>query len=359
MSEAPVKIILSREAARYIRAGTPREAKLEAARGNLPLDLPEWVTVLFLLSQETDEEIYSTALQKLREIPFERIQKALEHGLAPPVLDLLARERRDDEALLLQIIDRPEVTDDTVAFLATLPNKEVIAAIARNGARVLQSPAILEALGTNPMSSRSMVDRLLFLFGVGKNPQPGGEEQAGAADTPLSPGGGHGEGAGDPAGGTLPEELTEEVAMAPNERNLDQHNLMSMVKSLTVFQKIKLALLGNKEARGILIRDRNKVVATAAMRNPKLTDTEVVAFSKSKEISEDVLRLIARSREWTKIYQVQLGLATNPKTPLIYSMKYVMYLKERDLRDLSRSKNVLPQINAQARRLLNRKNEVG
>ena len=357
MAEAPVKITLSREAARYIRAGTPREAKLEAARGNLPLDLPEWITVLFLLSQEPDEEIFSTALQRLREIPFERILKALDHGLAPPVIDLLARERPDDEALLLQIIERPEVTDDTIAFLATLPNKAVITAIASNGARVLQSPAILEALGTNPMSSRSMVDRLLFLFGVGTNTPSGDEESAGAADTPPSPG--EGEGVAELVDGTLPEELTEEVAMAPNERNLDQHNLMSMVKSLTVFEKIKLALLGNKEARGILIRDRNKVVATAAIRNPKLTDSEVVAFSKSKEISEDVLRMIARNREWTKIYQVQVGLATNPKTPLIYSMKYVAYLKERDLRDLAKSRNVLPQINVQARRLLNQKNEVG
>ncbi|MDP3937079.1 MAG: hypothetical protein Q8R92_02980 [Deltaproteobacteria bacterium] len=352
MSSSPVKITLSREAARYIRAGTPREVKLEAARGELALELSEWITVLYLLSQEPDDEIRASARERVRGIPQEKALKALDCGLATPVIDLLAREHSEDDVLLLQIANRPDVADETLAFLATLPNKSVLDAVARNSDRVLRSPAILEALGTNPLGSRTMVDKLLFLFGVerrlvaeaeegeDKVEEKGAEliDRAATVDT-----------------SDLPAELTEDVGTGPDQRRFDEHNLMTMVRSLTVFQKIKLALLGNKEARGILVRDRNKIVCSAAVRNPKVTENEIVGFTKSKEMSEEVLRIIAKNRDWTKCYQVQMGLVSNPKTPLIYAMKFVGYLQERDLRSLAKSRDVPPQINAQARRLLNQK----
>ncbi|MFQ5457974.1 MAG: hypothetical protein ACE5FC_05930 [Myxococcota bacterium] len=371
MAPAPVKIVLSREAARYIRAGTPREARLKAANGELALEVPEWITVLFLLSQDPDDEIQTTALERLRGIPADKIHKALEHGLAPPVLDLLARERRDEEDVLLEIAAQSETSDETMAFLASLPKKQIIEAVSKDSMRVLRSPEILEALGTNPISSRGMVDKLLFLFGVGQKTEHGpatAEGQGGkdgaaeeAADGGDAPEGAEAAEAAEAAAvlaasaGDLPDELLEEVEAAANEHKFDQHNLMSMVKMLTVFQKIKLALLGNREARGILVRDRNKVVATATVQNPKLTETEVIGFSKSKDVCDEVLRLIARNRDWTKVYQVQLGLASNPKTPLVFAMKFLAYVKERDLRNLAKSKDILPQVNAQARRLLNQK----
>ena len=72
------------EAARYIRAGTPREAKLEAARGELALDLPEWITVLYLLSQEPDDEIRDSARARIRSIPQEKALKAFTAAIAFP-----------------------------------------------------------------------------------------------------------------------------------------------------------------------------------------------------------------------------------------------------------------------------------
>ena len=84
---------------------------------------------------------------------------------------------------------------------------------------------------------------------------------------------------------------------------------------MTVFQKIKLARMGNKEARGLLVRDRNKIVATAAVRSPKITENEVAGFAKARNVSDEVMRIIARNREWTRNYKVKLALATNPKCP--------------------------------------------
>ena len=123
-------------------------------------------------------------------------------------------------------------------------------------------------------------------------------------------------------------------------------------------EKVKLARFGNGEARSLLVRDRNKVVATAAIRSPKLKESEVVMFAKSRSLSDDVLRIISNAREWTKSYQIKQALVTNPKTPLSAAIKFVNYLTDRDLREIMRSRDVPGQIAMQARRILNRKGKV-
>jgi hypothetical protein len=78
----------------------------------------------------------------------------------------------------------------------------------------------------------------------------------------------------------------------------------------------------------------------------------VISFAKSKDMPEAVLRVIAKNRDWTKSYQVQLGLASNPKVPLLYSLKFINFLKLRDLQNVAKSRDVQRQITAAARRLL-------
>ena len=127
---------------------------------------------------------------------------------------------------------------------------------------------------------------------------------------------------------------------------------------MTVMQKIKLARVGNKEARGFLIRDRNKIVAIAAISSPKVTVQEVGIIAKARNVSDEVLRVIARSGEWTRDYQVKLGLSANPKCPQPMAMKFVNYLQDRDLRALMRSKDVPTAISSHARRILMRKGKI-
>ncbi len=361
MEAAPVKIVLSRKAARYVQASTPRDAKLRAARAEVALEPGEQFTILYLFSQEPDDELRQRALDTLENLPTAQALQALEQSLAPPVIDLLVRRRRDEEELLVRAVDLAETSDETLAFLAALPHKAVLEAVARNDRRVLRSPAVLEALGANPLSSRAMVDRILFLFGLRQKRMISAADRAASEETarePSAPTPQEGDVtalASEMDGDDLPQDLTEEVETAPNEKRFDQHNLIATIKRLTIFQKIRLALLGNKEARGILIRDKNKVVSTAAIRNPKITETEVISFAKSKDMPEAVLRIIAKNRDWTKSYQVQVGLASNPKVPLLYSLKFVNFLKQRELMNLAKSRDVPRQVTAAARRLLNQK----
>ena len=63
-------------------------------------------------------------------------------------------------------------------------------------------------------------------------------------------------------------------------------------------RKIKMAMMGDKEWRLLLIKDTNKLVSTAVLKNPRLTDPEVLAIAKSIELSEEIIRLICMNKEW-------------------------------------------------------------
>lgn len=356
---APARVPISREAARFVQAGAPRDAKLLAARGTLPLSPSEILTVLFLLARDADPEIRETALASATSIPADLLHRALDQGLAGPLLDFLARRRGNDPTLLERIALDPSTPDATLAFLASLSHKGIVEIISNNQVRILRSPDIVEALGNNPLTGRAAIDRILSFLGLeGKlkriQPEPGDAETQARLEAEAAARAVGGSAAGDDTS-DLPEDLVKTVEETPNQGNVDRHSLMQVIQTLTVFQRVRLARLGNKEARGLLVRDRNKVVATAAIRSPKITENEVIAYARSRSVNDEIPRIIATDREWTRLYQVQLSLTANPKTPLIYSIKFVNYLQEADLRALAKSRDVPQQVTTAARRLLAQK----
>jgi hypothetical protein len=127
------------------------------------------------------------------------------------------------------------------------------------------------------------------------------------------------------------------------------------IQALPMPEKIKLAMTGDKEARGILIKDSNKQVQEAVLDNQRITDNEVVAVVTSRMTTEDILRKIAENRNWVKYYQVRLGLVNNPKTPLPISLKLVETLTLADLKRLGKSKGVSNVIATAATRVALRK----
>lgn len=131
--------------------------------------------------------------------------------------------------------------------------------------------------------------------------------------------------------------------------------LYQKVQKMTVAEKIKLATLGNKEIRSVLIRDTNRVVQVAVIKNPRITEQEIERIASSKTVDDEVLRLIAESREWLKNYNIKLALVKNPKTPLRTSLKFITHLREKDLKDIMNNKNIPNALKMAARRLYEEK----
>jgi len=155
----------------------------------------------------------------------------------------------------------------------------------------------------------------------------------------------------------IPAELTEESDkdLDDDEKEERSRNVMAAVASMSVMEKMKLARFGNTSARGVLVRDRNKLVAAAAIRNPKISDSEVESYARSRQLSDEVIRIIANNRQWTRNYPVKLGLCMNPKCPPGTAIKFLNFLTDRDLGTLMRSRDVPGPISTQARRILARK----
>jgi hypothetical protein len=140
---------------------------------------------------------------------------------------------------------------------------------------------------------------------------------------------------------------------APGEKK--KLNLQQMIQRMSPAQKVKLALSGAKDARGLLIRESSKMIALAVLANPRLTVGEVEFFAKSTNLNEDVIRRIGTNTEWTRKNAVILSLVNNPKTPVGISLNFINRLTDRDLGVLEKSRNIPAPLRTAARNQLIKK----
>jgi hypothetical protein len=144
---------------------------------------------------------------------------------------------------------------------------------------------------------------------------------------------------------------SDQTDYGPEEQSAEQKAATAKrLAEMTVPEKVKAAMKGTREMRSSLIRDPNKMVATAVLSCPKLTEQEVEAFARMANVSEDILRTIGSTRAWVKNYSILLGLTKNPKTPLAMSLTFVHRLNDRDLRGLSIDRNVPEPLRIAARK---------
>lgn len=125
-----------------------------------------------------------------------------------------------------------------------------------------------------------------------------------------------------------------------------------VLATLPVIERMKLAMRGTREQRAQLVRDSNRLVAATVLSSPKLTESEVEAFARMANLSEDILRIIATNRSWTKNYSVIAALARNPKTPPALAMGFLQRLNDRDLKMISIDRNVSEAVRLAARKFV-------
>ena len=336
-----------------------------AAGGTLPLRPPQIASVLFALSFDPDPDVKARAQQSLGDLPGRVLDAALPTELHPGLLHFFAEQFQDNCAHMEKLALNPATSDETYCYLASLPHARIVEIVSHNQTRLMRCSPLVEALSENPLTGQSTIDRILSFLGLStpRVPEP---EEIPEIPEPLPNTADAEAEAFDPDDvAEMPDELMfEDDDFGDDEENDGEDSeqrskaLSALIQDMTIMEKIKLGRFGNSEARSLLVRDRNKVVASAAIRSPKIKNNEVVAFSKSRALCEEVYRIIASTTEWTKNYQVKLGLATNPKTPLPAAIKFLNYLTDRDLKQIMRSRDVPGQVSVQARRILSRKGKI-
>jgi len=361
---------------KFVGPDLPKPMRLTAARGTIPLPPRDLVNALFYLARDSDEEISSTAKQTLLKLPEGVLKASLsDPNTHPLILDFYARNLPQDSELQELIALNKATDDETIVYQASLTNKKLVDIIANNQIRILRCPEIVDALAENPLTSPAVLDRLIKFL----------ELEAKRKPTPQKPAVGEGVEVEIEEIEEEPEEAEEEIGpvtidgeevenawsqfvysgdlledkeyKTKEEKEEDERNLYKKIQNMKVSEKIKLALVGNMQARSILVRDSNKLVATAVLKSPRITESEIESISRSRSVSEEVIRMIAHNKEWTKNYQIKVNLVNNAKTPISEALKFLNHLRDKDLQQVARSRNIPQPVVVAARKLLQARQE--
>jgi hypothetical protein len=156
--------------------------------------------------------------------------------------------------------------------------------------------------------------------------------------------------ADDPLLDTEADEAVEVATPDAESEEVSRDSLIQQLATMSFTDRLKAAMKGSREMRSILIRDPNKMISAAVLSSPKLSESEVEGFARMANVSEEVLRVIASNRAWTKSYSVIVGLTKNPKTPLGISLNLMARLNDRDVDTLSKDRNIPEALRSAARR---------
>lgn len=375
----------------------PQQARLAAARGMLPLGQTDLMEVLIALRHSQETEIAEAATATLAAQSEEDLLIAAKAGDTPlSVLSFFATELRMGRAIQEATVLNHSTPDEAIAALARgTTDGSLLELISINQQRMVRAPAILDAiLGNNsrtPDAERRARETRQEFFEKERGARQIADELRargkGAAAEFLE--------SADFSTGTgltaddlwliaehievsdaeiddswLPSERYEELVMETadqqiaNVQRVIQHekleigdpsrervSLIRRIMMMTPKDRLKMAMKGDREARGILIRDANKVVACAVVNNPRLSEQEVENIASMRTVATEALRLISMNRAWARQYPIIHNLARNPRTPIATAIGILPRIRTKDLLNLAQNRNVSEQVRRHSQRL--------
>jgi hypothetical protein len=368
MPDCPLPLdVLPKPLQKHADLKAPVPLRMMGAKGLVPAVAPaDLVTLLCFLSYDAEVGVAEAAVKTAEGLPDKIFGVALRsEGLRGPVLDWLADRFIGKEAALELILLNPATPDETMARVGLVASQKLGEIIRQNELRLLRHDPIIRALCQNPHALASTIDGAcdfcvrngLTLLDVpqlveahkrvhGVDPVQRGEDEETAEKLMAEY---HQELAAEAEEGTRGPEGEEDATK--------KLNMTQRIIKMSVSEKIKLATLGNKEARTLLLRDSNKLVCMAAVTSPRVTDGEILGLANSRTAQADVLRYIYSNREFTKTYAVKSALVKNPKVPLPFALKMMLTLQEKDIKELARDRNVPQTIQSQAKGYLMKKEQ--
>jgi hypothetical protein len=340
--------------AQFQKPGVPRDLRLMAAQGALPLKPSDLLELLHTLLSDVEPQIRETAAATLTGFPAEELLPICRDRLSPPGVLAWVVTNRTERELRDATLQNVSLADEPIEALAASLPEDLAELVVINQTRLLRRTSLLEALESNPHLSNDQKRRLRELretFRIGgaappthaPPPPEAPVEQARPEEETFQ---------------TLPEgPLTESDAMARYLTDEERHetekvNVVQRIYRLNTAEKVITALKGSREERTILVRDPNRLVATAVLGSPRLTEAEIESFAGMKSLSDELLRQIGSHREWTKRYGVVANLVRNPKTPVGISLGLVSRLNARDIKSLTVDRNVPEVIRKHAQKFL-------
>jgi hypothetical protein len=378
-----------------IEGTAPRPARLAAARGVLPLPQQDLLEILVALATGEDSELAGHARDTIRTQEEEVLKSVVTSDQVPvPVLNYLASVGELPQKVLESIIWNSKTPVPTIVkFAGETANTEILNAISLNQQLLIQAPAVIEAILKNPNRTseaerRASETKREFFEKERGQQQIANELRAQGKEAAAE----FIENADFAAGFSehdalflaehivIPDSETDDSWLglefieeiyeeSPEQRQAivnkilgemraesvdlpsERLSIIHTVMNMGMKDRTRLAMKGDREARNILIRDPNRIVAQAVVQNPRITDQEIEKIAAMRSITEDILRQIASNRQWARSYAIVHNLARNPRTPIANVMNILSRLQLRDLGALAKNRNVSDAVRRQALRL--------
>ncbi len=381
-----------------IISGTaPLGARSAAARGLLPLPQADLLEALVHLRSDSDAEVARAAQATLdAQQPGDLLNVARANETAPSVLGYLASLGSAAPETHEAVANNNNTPDEAIALLARLTSDpSLLEFMTLNQQRLIRAPEIIDAILLNPVrtaeAERRAKETRREFFEKERGARQIAQElrargNSAAAEffetAELAPVSGqltiddawliaqHIEVSdADIDDSWLAREFIEEILVETPEQTAanaqaiinaerlegdaspERISLIRRIMFMTIKDRVKLGIKGDREARGILIRDANKIVATAVIHNPRLTDHEVENIAAMRTVADEVLRLIGANRAWARSYPIIHNLARNPRTPMATAVHILPRIRTKDLKSIALNRNVSEAVRRQAYRL--------
>lgn len=146
--------------------------------------------------------------------------------------------------------------------------------------------------------------------------------------------------------------LGTDTRISPVVRRAADRALQARLPGLAVGEKIAIGRRASPGVLNRLRRDPSPKVVAALLENPRLTEGMLMPLVQDETAEPGVLEIIARDRRWGIRYEVRVGLARNPRTPLQAALGILPHLKKRDLRTVARAPRVREPVRRRAKTLL-------
>jgi len=329
------------------RAGAvPVELRLMAAQGALPLGPNDLVELLAHLTTDPEDSIRDASAKALSAFPPDDLLPILTDRATHPSVLAWAVANRIETELRAAALQNVSTADEAIEGVAGALPEDLAELVVINQTRLINCTSLLEAIESNQHLNKDQWRRLRELR----------EEFLDKAEPPVPP-----PTAPLPAKTAMPEPPAEPEPASDAEaavRYLDENerddtaklSALQKLYRLTTAEKLLTALKGTREERAILIRDPNRLVWSAVLSSPKLTDSEAESFASMKNISDQALREIGSRREWTRHHGVASGLVRNPRTPIGVALPLVPQLSAAERKALTKDRNVSEAIRKAAGR---------
>jgi len=129
-------------------------------------------------------------------------------------------------------------------------------------------------------------------------------------------------------------------------------------EDLTLGEKKSLARSPHRAVIKSLLFDESSAVIHILLKNPKLTETDVLKIASKRPVKEAILSEVFLTQKWLNRYEVKKALIYNPYTSPHISLGLIHFIKLQDLVSMS-SQNVFhPILKAAITELIRKKQEI-